>query len=314
VIVTVTPNPSVDRTLAVSDLRRGAVLRCERNWHDASGKGVNVSLALLGNAHKTRAVLPAGGPDGARLLAMLQAEDLDYVSVPIRGEVRSNVSLLEPDGTVTKVNETGPTLSSDEVDALLRAALEAVNQGDWLAGCGSLSPGMSVDFYARLVDEGHRRGVRVGLDTSGLPMTKALPAHPDLVKPNAEELAEVTGMPVTSIGEAIAAARRLQDLGAGTVLASLGADGALLVEATRVIHGEAVVDKVKSAVGAGDSLFAGFLAAAGGAGEKALASGLGWAAAALRQPGTRMPTAADVSRSVVTIHDVVDHNRRLRGD
>jgi 1-phosphofructokinase len=313
VIVTLTPNPSVDRTLAVSDLRRGAVLRCERCWHDASGKGVNVSLALQGNAHQTRAVLPAGGPNGTRLLAMLRAEDLDHVSVPIRGEVRSNVSLVEPDGTVTKINEPGPKLSSDEVAALLRAALEAVSQGDWLAGCGSLAPGMPADFYARLVDEGHRRGVKVGVDTSGLPMTKALLAGPDLVKPNAEELADVTGMPVTSIGEAVAAARRLQEQGARAVLASLGADGALLVEATRVTHGEAAVDKVESAVGAGDSLLAGFLAA-GGAGEKALASALGWAAAALRQPGTRMPTAADISRSVVRIHDVVDHDRRLRGD
>ena len=312
-IVTVTPNPSVDRTLAIRDLRRGAVLRCERNWHDASGKGVNVSLALLGNAHQTRAVLPAGGPDGARLLAMMEAEGLDYVSVPIRGEVRSNVSLVEPDGTVTKINEPGPELSSDEVDALLRAALEAVNPGDWLAGCGSLAPGMPVDFYAELVDGGHRRGVKVGVDTSGPPLARVLPAHPDLVKPNAEELADVTGMPVTSIGEAVAAAGRVRELGARAVLTSLGADGALLVEATRVIHGEAVVDKLESAVGAGDALFAGFLAA-GGAGVEALAAALGWAAAALRQPGTRMPTAAEVSRGVVTIHDVVDRNRRLRGD
>jgi len=313
VIVTVTPNPSVDRTLAISDLRRGAVLRSWRSWRHASGKGVNVSLALLGNAQPTRAVLPAGGADGARLLAMLQAKGLDHVAVPVRSEVRSNVSLVEPDGTVTKVNEPGPELSSDEVDALLRAALEAVDRGDWLAGCGSLAPGMPADFYARLADQGHRRGAKVGVDTSGPPLARALLAGPDLVKPNAQELAEATGMPLATVGEAVAAARRLQELGARTVLASLGGDGALLVEAARVAHGEAVVGKVASAVGAGDALLAGFLAA-GAAGEEALASALGWAAAALRLPGTRMPSAADVSRSVVTIHDAVDHERRLRGD
>jgi 1-phosphofructokinase len=310
VIVTVTPNPSIDRTLAVSELRRGAVLRCLRTTSEPSGKGVNVSIALHVNGHRTRAVLPVGGPDGTRLIAMLEAHGLDHVEVPVEGEVRTNVSLVEPDGTVTKINEPGPVLSAAELDRLLDTALDGGEAIAWLVGCGSLPAGAPEDFYARLVGRSRQAKAKVGIDSSGAPLAAALPAAPDLVKPNVEELAEVTGMPVRTIGEAVAAARRVQEMGARSVLASLGADGALLVE-DDVVHGVAVIDQVQSAVGAGDALLAGFLAG-GGDGARALESALAFAAAALRQPGTLMPGAEAVARSRVHIHERIDSDRRLR--
>jgi 1-phosphofructokinase len=310
-IVTVTPNPSVDRTLAVDRLTRGEVLRASRSWSEPSGKGVNVALALRAHGHASRAVVPVGGAEGARLEAMLRAGDLDYVTVPISGEVRSNISVLEPDGTVTKVNEPGPHLSEAELKALIETAIRSGEQAEWLVGCGSLPAGADAGFYAELVAAARHTPARIAVDSSGAPLAAALTAGPDLIKPNAQELAEAAGHAIETLGEALAAARRLRELGAGVVLASLGPDGALLVDKDEVVHGEAYVADPRSTVGAGDALLAGFLAA-GARGPEALRAALGWSAAAVQQPGTVLQASGTDVTADVTLHDTVDVRRRLR--
>lgn len=308
-IVTVTPNPSVDRTLAVDRLTRGEVLRASRSWSEPSGKGVNVALALRAQGHASRAVLPVGGAEGARLEVMLRAGGLDHVTVPIAGEVRSNISVLEPDGTVTKVNEPGPHLSEEELRALIAAAIAAGEQAEWLVGCGSLPVGAGAGFYAELVGAARRTSAHIAVDSSGPPLAAALTAGPDLIKPNAHELAEAADHPIETLGDALTAARRLRERGAGAVLASLGPDGAVLVDPDGAVHGEAHVAGPRSTVGAGDALLAGFLAA-GAHGPDALRTALGWAAAAVQQPGTVLQ-ASDVTAEVV-LHETVDVRRRLR--
>ena len=121
-IVTVTPNPSLDRTLHLRRLEPGAVNRATATMTEPSGKGVNVALALHGVGVEVRAVLPVGGSVGREIRLTLEQLGLDVVGVPIAGDVRSNVSLVEADGRSTKVNEPGPALSDDEVDALCAAA------------------------------------------------------------------------------------------------------------------------------------------------------------------------------------------------
>jgi 1-phosphofructokinase len=310
-IVTVTPNPSVDRTLAVGRLTHGEVLRATSSWSEPSGKGVNVALALRANGHASRAVVPVGGAEGARLEAMLRATGLPYVTVPICGDVRSNISVLEPDGTVTKVNEPGPELSEAELKALIETAILAGEQAEWLVGCGSLPVGAGAGFYADLVAAAHRTPARIAVDSSGPPLAAALAAGPDLVKPNAHELAEAAGHAVETLGDALSAARRLQELGARSVLASLGPDGAVLVEEGEAVHGEAYVADPRSTVGAGDALLAGFLAA-GARGPEALRTALGWSAAAVQQPGTVLHAVGTDVTTEVTLHDSLDVRRRLR--
>ncbi len=309
-IVTVTPNPSVDRTIEVDTLVRGAVLRARASRVDAGGKGVNVSRALAANGHKTRAVLPSGGWEGEQLAALLDPEGIDVVVVPIRGAVRANVSVVEPDGTVTKLNEPGPILSAAELDALTEATVTAAAGADWVAVSGSLPPGAPADFYARLAGRVRQVGVRVAVDTSGAALAAALPAGPDVIKPNREELAEVSGRPIATLGEAVAAATELCRGGIGTVLASLGADGALLVDAGGAVHGTAPVEVARSAVGAGDALLAGFLAA-GGSGPRALEEALAWGAAAASLPGSQMPHPDDLDRAAVRLSDTIDADRIL---
>ncbi len=205
-ILTLTPNPSLDRTIEIPELRRGEVHRATGGRVDPGGKGVNVSRALAANRRETTAVLPAGGWEGEQLAALLAPLDVPVVVVPVAGSVRANVSVVEPDGTVTKLNEPGPRLSEEEIEAVTAATVKAAADAEWLACTGSLPPGAPIDFYARVVDRLGSASVKVAVDSSGAPLVAALDAGPDLVKPNREELAEATGRALLTVGDVVEAA------------------------------------------------------------------------------------------------------------
>ncbi|WP_252845794.1 1-phosphofructokinase [Actinoallomurus purpureus] len=310
VIVTLTLNPSLDRTIEVDRLVTGAVIRATSVRLDPGGKGVNVSRALLANDVPTVAVVTAGGADGDQLVHLLETDGIPLRAVPVAGRTRSNVTIVEPDGVVTKLNEPGEPLPRAELDAVADMVLAATEGASWVVTCGSLPPGVPTEIYARLCEFFTAAGVRVAVDTSGPALLAALEAKPVLVKPNREELAEAVGRPVGSLGDVIEAAEELRDRGARTVLASLGADGAVLVEEEGVTIGEAPVAAPRSTVGAGDALLAGFLAA-GARGAPALAEGLAWGAAAVCLPASRMPRPEDIRRDIVRIHTRPDLGRSL---
>ncbi|GAA1285678.1 1-phosphofructokinase [Planotetraspora silvatica] len=299
-ILTLTLNPSLDRAIEVGSLIRGAVIRAAAAHLDPGGKGVNVSRALLANQVRSCAVIPFGGDEGRQLVGLLSAEGIDMIPVPVGGATRSNVTLAEPDGTVTKINEPGTALTPAELDTLASAVLDAAQSADWVVASGSLPPGVPVDVYAGLCRRFAAAGIETAIDTSGPALVAAVAAGPTLVKPNREELAEATGTPIACLGDVIDAAEKLRAMGARSVLTSLGADGALLMEDDRVWYGRCPVEEPRSSVGAGDAMLAGFLAA-GATGESALAEGLAWASAAVGLPGSRMPAPSDIDRSAVRI-------------
>lgn len=309
-IVTLTLNPSLDRAVEVERLEAGTVIRATRATLDPGGKGVNVSRALLAATVPSRAVLPVGGPEGDQLVRLLRTEGVDVVAVRIPGGTRSNITLAEPDGTITKINEPGPSLSADELDAITDAVLAATEAADWVAACGSLPPGVADDYYARLCRRLVSAGIRVAVDTSGPALLAAVAAGPTVIKPNREELAEAVDAPLRSVGEAVEAAQVLRSKGAHDVLVSLGSDGALLVSERGVVSGDAHVAEPRSTVGAGDALLAGYLAA-GADGPAALAEGLAWAAAAVALPGSRMPAPDQIHRTAVRLHDRTNLSRPL---
>jgi 1-phosphofructokinase len=183
---------------------------------------------------------------------------------------------------------------------VFRAISDAIDSADWLVASGSLPPGAPADVYADLVRGLAGSGIRVAVDTSGPALEAVLAAGPTLVKPNRDELAEVSGQPLTTIADVVEAASRLRDRGAGAVLASLGREGAVLVDEDGAIHGSTPEVLPLSSVGAGDAMLAGFLAG-GGNGAKALLEGLAWGAAAVLQPGSGMPSPADIDRSAVRL-------------
>ncbi len=309
-IVTLTLNPSLDRTIEVDRLTRGTMTRATSARLDPGGKGVNVSRALLANKVASVAVVTVGGADGDQLVRLLEADGIPFHAVAVSGRTRSNVTIAEPDGVVTKLNEPGEPLTRQELDAAADAVLAETETASWVVTCGSLPPGAPVEIYARMCEYFAAAGVRVAVDASGPALLAAVKARPALIKPNRDELAEAVGRPVDSIGDAIEAARELRDRGAQSVLASLGADGAVLVDDDGVIIGDAPIAEPRSTVGAGDSLLAGFLAA-GARGRSALAEGLAWGAAAVSLPASRMPRPEDIRRDIVRINARPDLDRSL---
>ncbi|MFF3726380.1 1-phosphofructokinase family hexose kinase [Streptomyces erythrochromogenes] len=303
-ILTVTPNPSLDRTYELPSLDRGRVLRAAGDRIDPGGKGVNVSRAAAAAGVPTTAVLPLGGAPGVLLAELLGGQGVNVTAVSIAGQTRSNISLAEPDGTLTKINTTGPKLSAQESGLLLDTVRTSRADASWIAGCGSLPGGLAPDWYADLVAAARTAGVRVALDASGPALRAALPAGPDVIKPDASQLAASVGRPVSTLGEAVGAAQELHALGAGAVLASLGRNGLLLVGEQGVCHATTEpaepAGAVRGTAGAGDAALAGFLIA-GGDGPGALRSALAHGAAAGRLPGSVMPAPSDLRPDQVRI-------------
>ena len=290
-IVTITPNPSVDRTLHIPGLVPGSVHRTDGETVEPSGKGVNVALAVHRVGGSVTAVLPVAGHAGAHLASMLDEAGVPHELVSSAGETRSNVSLIEPDGTTTKINEQGPELTTGQITQLSEAAHRLSKDGDWVVWCGSLPRGFVPEELVRRVAAGRAAGRMVGVDTSGDALSLAVSgpreALPHLIKPNTVELAELTGRSLMTLGDVADAAAELVSRGIQTVLVSLGGDGAVLAEAGTVLHGFAPAERVVNTAGAGDALLAGYLAApAASAAEARLANALRFGASAVAQPGT----------------------------
>jgi 1-phosphofructokinase len=302
VIVTLTPNPSLDRALHLDRLAPGEVNRAAATHLHPGGKGINVSRALAAHDVASRAVLPSGGPDGAQVVALLAAQGVDARPVPVAGDTRSNITLTESSGATTKINAPGPPLDVEEVAALLAAVEAEVAAGAVaVVAAGSLPAGVDDDFFTRVADLGARHGVPVVLDTSGAPFAAAV-AHGGLalVKPNDEELAELAGHDLVTVGDVLDAAGAVRAAGTDAVLVSLGAHGALLVAegGSWWAGGPALVPV--STVGAGDSTLAGYLARAGDPPER-LRRAVAWGRAAVLLPGSAVPCPSDVRTAEVDV-------------
>ena len=313
-IVTVTLNPSLDRTLDVDTFERGAVLRTSEPTLEAGGKGVNVTRALTANGVQSVAVVPVGGSEGAELTSLLDAASVASRLVPVSGRTRSNITIAEADGTITKLNEPGSPLTAAELTALVDAVGSAVTAGDWVIISGSVPPEFSAEQMLALTGSLSDRDVNLAIDTSGDALVASLAARPRLIKPNRAELAEVAGRPLDSISDVIAAAKGVRELGVEIVLVSLGSDGAVLVGPAGVIVGESHVEHPRSTVGAGDCFLAGFLSKFSVDEtdvDAALLEALAWGAAAASLPGTAVPEPGDLDYTNVQLVWQPDLDRPL---
>jgi len=337
-IVTVTPNPALDRAFTVAALEVGQVNRAAATQVDAGGKGINISRALHAQGVPTVAVFPAGSSSGAELHDALVALGVNSYPVPVAGATRSNVTLVDAHGVTTKVNAPGPVLLPDEVANFL-AAVKAVataevakakgepSGGVVIVGAGSLPVGVSSDFYAHLAQVGAELGVPVAIDTSGEPLAFAIAAGGlALVKPNLEELVEWAGYPLATVGEVVTAARQIIAQGTESVLVSLGADGALLITGATWAWAGGPPLVPRSTVGAGDAMLAGYLASyieysgtmpassyTGSPEIQALKTAVTWGRAAVLQPGTAAPLPSDLEFDNIKLAQEPEFSIRLGG-
>ena len=259
-IFTVTLNPALDRELQVPSLVCDRVLRAVSVRVDCGGKGFNVSRQLAALDTKSAALGFAGGRSGELLQDELMGLGIPTDFVWIGGETRTNVSIVTLEhGHYIKVNEPGPQITKTEQASMRLKVRELARPVDWWVFAGSLPPGVPGTFYAELVRYVQAAGARAILDTSGEPLVHGSAAGPFLAKPNAGELAALTGLPVTSVDEGVRAARRMMQMGVDTVVVSLGRDGALLVnQAGNWLAPAPRIDE-HNPIGAGDSLVAGLV-------------------------------------------------------
>ncbi|MFI7123741.1 1-phosphofructokinase family hexose kinase [Amycolatopsis sp. NPDC049868] len=241
-IVTVTPNTALDVTYTVDGLRAGDVHRVREARHRAGGKGVNVARVLHALGADVRAIFTAGGTTGSAVVGDLAAAGIPASAVPIGGETRRTITVLADDGSVTLLNEPGPRLTEDEWQTFATAV--RAREPDVLVCSGSLPPGAG--GYAGLLDA--KLSI---LDTSGEALLAGLAGKPSVVKPNADELREVTGL-----RDPVAAAAELRKAGAGAVVVSLGAEGLLAVTGSGTWHAAPSTVLSGNTTGAGDAVVA----------------------------------------------------------
>lgn len=259
-IVTVTLNPGLDRTLTVAALAENCVLRAQESRLDWGGKGFNVSRALRALGVPSLVMGLVGGFTGQMLAQGLRDLGLTTDPVAIAGETRTNTVIQEAgSGRYLKVNEAGPPVTADDLRRLQERIDAHAQPGSHWVFCGSLPPAAPADTYAALVGRVQAYGATAYLDSSGPALAAGLSAVPFLVKPNAEEAAELTGVPVTDLASAQRAAAWCLARGATTVALSLGEQGLLLATAERAVHACPPVVPVQTLVGVGDALLAGLV-------------------------------------------------------
>jgi 1-phosphofructokinase len=314
-IVTVTPNPSIDRTVSLgASLTRGAVHRVTSAISEPGGKGVNVARALGMAGLDTVAVLPTSDDDP--MVTALRAAGVNFRSVPVSGVVRTNLAITEADGTTTKLNEPGAPLDAAALDALTRIVLSYAETASWIVLSGSLPPGVPDEWYAEVVARLASAPCQLAVDTSERPLDVLAAgfgtAAPDLIKPNAEELAGLVGASPDELEDAVAqgdptpvilAANQLIERGATTILVTLGAAGAVLVDPTGSWMAAPPPITPRSTVGAGDSSLAGYVRAAVGGAEppRRLQMAVAYGSAAAALPGSALPAPSQVDLNAVRV-------------
>ncbi|WP_069172078.1 1-phosphofructokinase family hexose kinase [Streptomyces griseus] len=270
-ILTVTLNAALDLTYTVPALVPQTSHRVEDTCERPGGKGLNVARVLTALGHDTVVTGFAGGATGAVLRGLLgtlphgpAGARLTDALVPVAGNTRRTLAVVDRStGDTTQLNEPGPHIDAGEWAAFLGRYAELLTGAHAVALCGSLPPGIHVGAYAELVRLARSAGTPVLLDTSGEPLRRGIAARPDLVKPNADELAQLTGA-----REPLRATRDARRRGAHSVVASLGAEGLLAVTADGVWRAAPPSAVRGNPTGAGDSAVAGLLSA--------LAEGLDW--------------------------------------
>ncbi|MBC2907922.1 hexose kinase [Streptomyces cupreus] len=223
-ILTVTLNTALDITYRVRTLRPHASHRVSEVLERPGGKGLNVARVLAALGHEVTATGFVGGATGRVVRERLTATDgvVDAL-VPLAGATRRTIAVVDDlTGDTTQLNEPGPVVTPAEWTAFQESYDSLLASADAVALCGSLPPGVPVGAYAGLVRAARAAGVPVLLDTSGEPLRRGVAARPDIVKPNADELAELTGS-----HDPLRATQDARRRGAHTVVASLGAEGLL---------------------------------------------------------------------------------------
>lgn len=256
-IITVTLNPALDKTVEIPDFSIDAVGRITKMRTDPGGKGLNVSKVIAKLGGTSTAVGVLGGTTGRRIADAMDALGIACNFTFVEGETRTNLKVIDPARhTNTDLNEPGLTVTQDTLDGMLATLTQSIRPGDIVVLSGSLPKGAPVDTYGVWTAACREAGARVFLDADGEPLAHGLAAKPYLAKPNNHELSRLTGRTLQTADDLLAAARGMIEDGVERVVVSMGGDGALFVGKDGAYRAEGLKVPVGSTVGAGDSMVA----------------------------------------------------------
>ncbi len=259
-IITLTLNPSIDKSTQVDALVPEQKLRCSSPKFEPGGGGINVSRALKRLGAASLAMYVSGGHQGLFFDELIAKEGIDYQPFKINDSTRENMIVLE---TATnkqyRFGMEGPKIEESEWKALLKQLSEQKNT-DFIVASGSLCPGLPSNFYAKIAKIAHDMGAKFVLDTSGVALKEAANEGVFLLKPNIGELAAMCGLEEIRTEQVQEKALEIIHKGKCEIVAvSLGAQGAIMVTKDKYVHIAAPVVKKRSTVGAGDSMVAGMV-------------------------------------------------------
>lgn len=256
-VVTVTMNPAIDKTVEIDSLQPGGLNRIQKVEYDAGGKGINVSKTIHELGGESIATGFLGGNAGKTIESVLNEKKIQNDFIWVEGETRTNTKVYESNGNVTELNEPGPEIQKEQMEALF-TKLEGYAGADTLfILAGSIPNGVDKQVYADITRLVHEKGATVLLDADGELFRNSLEAGPDIIKPNRVELEEYAGMDYrASEGELLQLAKGLMEKGIGTVAVSMGKSGAMLIRPDYQVKCPALSVKAHSTVGAGDAMVA----------------------------------------------------------
>lgn len=258
-IYTVTFNPSLDYIVSVNDFQLGLTNRTDSELILPGGKGINVSTILMNLGIDNTALGFAAGFTGEEIIREVEAMGIhsDFIKID-SGISRINLKLKNIDGT--EINGTGPVISEEKIEELLEK-LDVLEEGDILVLAGSIPASMPDDMYSRIMERLQDKNVTFIVDATKELLVNVLKYHPFLIKPNNHELGEIFGVELKTRDEVQPYAKKLQEMGARNVLVSMAGQGAVLLDENGGFHQlPAPKGTLVNAVGAGDSMVAGFVA------------------------------------------------------
>lgn len=256
-IITVTMNPAIDKTVEIEQLVPNGLNRIQKVEYDAGGKGINVSKTIHELGGESLAMGFLGGNAGKTIENVLTSWNIQHDFIWVEGETRTNTKVFEKSGGVTELNEPGPVINEAQVEELIQKICEHTDKETLVVLAGSIPAGVDKNIYAAITESVHEKGGSVLMDADGELFRNALKASPDIIKPNQVELEEYIGADYRlSMGELKALAEKFQNNGIKTVAISMGKGGAMIVRDKFVARCPALSVKAHSTVGAGDAMVA----------------------------------------------------------
>lgn len=256
-IITVTMNPAIDKTVDLVHFEHGSLNRLTNVITDAGGKGINVSKTIKELGGETLATGFIGGSGGVLIEKVLNEQGIKSDFVLVNGETRTNLKVVEQNGFVTELNEPGPVIKKEEIDLLTEKLLGYANPDTLFVIAGSIPNGVDKNIYKVLIEKLKEKGAKVFLDADGELFVNSLEAKPDIIKPNRGELEEYFSMDYrANEEELIQMGNKLLDKGIGMVAISLGQMGALFLTKEQSVRCPGLKVEAHSTVGAGDAMVA----------------------------------------------------------